>query len=188
VSSLQSIGGDLEQALEDVGVPSYVIDVDGVICWTNRAAAAVVGDVLGLPFTSVVAPEVAGGSREIFASKIAGAANVTDASLVVIDPRGDRVVVEVSSVPLLKDNRVIGVFGQVPSWHALPSARSHPRLTPRQSEVLHLLAHGRSTAQIAEHLHLSVATVRNHVRHLLVALGVHSRLEAVALARREHIV
>jgi DNA-binding NarL/FixJ family response regulator len=30
--------------------------------------------------------------------------------------------------------------------------------------------------------------VRNHVRHLLRALGVHTRLEAVAVARREHLV
>ena len=41
---------------------------------------------------------------------------------------------------------------------------------------------------MAEELHLSPETVRNHVRHVLQALGVHSRLEAVALARREHVV
>jgi DNA-binding NarL/FixJ family response regulator len=43
---------------------------------------------------------------------------------------------------------------------------------------------GHSTAQIANELHLSMETVRNHVRHLLRALGVHSRLEAVAVAQR----
>jgi DNA-binding NarL/FixJ family response regulator len=48
---------------------------------------------------------------------------------------------------------------------------------------LRLLEHGRSTQQIAEELHLSPETVRNHVRHVLRNLGVHSRLEAVALAR-----
>ena len=55
-------------------------------------------------------------------------------------------------------------------------------LTPRQAEVLRLLA-GRSTKQIAHELHLSPETVKNHVRHLLRALGVNSRLEAVAAAR-----
>ena len=60
-------------------------------------------------------------------------------------------------------------------------------LTPRQAEVLRLLEHGRSTDQIAEELHLSRETVRNHIRHILQALGVHSRLEAVALARHEHL-
>jgi DNA-binding NarL/FixJ family response regulator len=62
---------------------------------------------------------------------------------------------------------------------------SHPELhlTPRQEEVLRLLERGRSTVQIAEELHVSRETVRNHVRHLLHALGASSRLEAVAVAR-----
>ncbi len=42
--------------------------------------------------------------------------------------------------------------------------------------------------QIARELHLSIETVRNHVRHILRALDVHSRLEAVAVARREHLL
>jgi DNA-binding NarL/FixJ family response regulator len=62
---------------------------------------------------------------------------------------------------------------------------SHPELhlTPRQEEVLRLLERGRSTVQIADELHVSRETVRNHVRHLLHALGASSRLEAVAVAR-----
>jgi DNA-binding NarL/FixJ family response regulator len=58
----------------------------------------------------------------------------------------------------------------------------HPHLTPRQVEVLHL-EQGRSTKQIAAELHLSTETIRNHIRRLFQALGVHSRLEAVAAAR-----
>jgi DNA-binding NarL/FixJ family response regulator len=54
--------------------------------------------------------------------------------------------------------------------------------------VLRLLEQGRSTSQIAEELHLSIETVRNHIRHILRALGVHSRLEAVALTRRDHLL
>ena len=46
-----------------------------------------------------------------------------------------------------------------------------------------MLERGRSTKQIADELHLSRETVRNHVRHLLHALGAKSRLEAVAVAR-----
>ncbi|TML51560.1 MAG: response regulator transcription factor, partial [Actinobacteria bacterium] len=48
--------------------------------------------------------------------------------------------------------------------------------------------HGRSTEQIAAKLHLSPETVRNHIRALFRTLGVHSRLEAVAVARRQHLV
>jgi len=64
-----------------------------------------------------------------------------------------------------------------------PHAHPELHLTPRQEEVLRLLERGRSTVQIADELHVSRETVRNHVRHLLHALGASSRLEAVAVAR-----
>jgi DNA-binding CsgD family transcriptional regulator len=57
-------------------------------------------------------------------------------------------------------------------------------LTPRQTQVLALIANGASTKQIAQILHISEETVRNHVRHALVRLRVHSRAEAVAVAYR----
>ena len=48
--------------------------------------------------------------------------------------------------------------------------------------MLELLERGRSTQQIADELHISVETARNHVSRLLRAVGAHSRLEAVAIA------
>jgi DNA-binding NarL/FixJ family response regulator len=131
-------------------------------------------------------PRIAALSRELFAQKVAGAVPVTDAELVLVDAQGERVAVEVSSVPLMRGERIIGVFGQL-FHHPVEPTPAHPALTPRQAEVLRLLEHGRSTRQIAEELHLSPETVRNHVRAVLRALGVHSRLEAVALARRRHL-
>lgn len=77
----------------------------------------------------------------------------------------------------------IGVFGQVSDVLEEPHPHPELHLTPRQAEILRLLELGRSTAQIADELHLSRETVRNHVRHLLQAVGVSSRLEAVAVAR-----
>jgi DNA-binding CsgD family transcriptional regulator len=56
-------------------------------------------------------------------------------------------------------------------------------LTRRQSEVLHLLARGSSTQQIATDLFISPQTVRKHVEHIYERLGVHSRAAAVAAAR-----
>jgi PAS domain S-box-containing protein len=56
------------------------------------------------------------------------------------------------------------------------------RLTAREREVLHLLASGEGTAAIARRLVVSTATVRNHIQRILTKLGVHSRLQAVALA------
>ena len=184
MSTLKGIGGDLEEALQSVSVPSYVIDVTGIIRWVNPAAERLVGDCRGRQFTSVVAPEDTRRARELFAQKVAGTKRVTDASGVLIDADGDRVDVEISSVPLRRGHRVIGVFGQIPHWTETPPHIPHPRLTPRQGEILRMLEHGRSTSQIARELHLSQETVRNHVRHVLRALGVYSRLEAVAVERR----
>ena len=67
-----------------------------------------------------------------------------------------------------------------------PARRSGeaPGLTPRQREVLGMLAEGKGVKEIQRELYLSQATVRNHVRSLLQALGAHSQLEAIAKARK----
>lgn len=62
-------------------------------------------------------------------------------------------------------------------------ARAPSPLTPRELDVLRLLATGTSTVAIAQRLAIRPATVRNHVQRLLDRLGAHSRLEAVARAR-----
>jgi DNA-binding CsgD family transcriptional regulator len=66
----------------------------------------------------------------------------------------------------------------------LPTQRRLAGLTPRELEVLRLLVEGRSNRQIAEQLFISGKTASVHVTNLLAKLGVHSRLEAAALARR----
>jgi PAS domain S-box-containing protein len=184
VSELQAIDADVEHALEAINVPAYVIDSHGIIRWVNPAGQRIVGDVTGRQFTSVCAPEETRRAREVFASKIAGTAKVTDAEVVLVQEDGERIGVEVSSVPLYSGGQIIGVFGQLVHVDTEPDRPLHPHLTPRQAEVLRLLERGQSTQQIARELHLSLETVRNHIRHLLRALGVHSRLEAVALARQ----
>jgi PAS domain S-box-containing protein len=162
-----------------------MIDPAGVIRWVNPAASQIVGDVVGRQFTSVVAPEETRRAREIFARKILATSEVTDASVVVVDSAGSHVAVELSSVPLMDGDHVVGVFGQVTEVVEEPLTHPELHLTPRQAEVLRLLERGRSTTEIADELRLSRETVRNHVRHLLHAVGAKSRLEAVAVARGE---
>lgn len=180
---LDPFSDQIESALERVNVPSYLLDAGGVVRWINSAASRRVGDIRGRRFTAIVAPEDRRRSRELFASKVAGNLTVTDDEFVLVDSDGNRVSVEISSVPLVRGERVIGVFGQIKNERRAAPTPPDPRLTPRQSEVLRMLERGRSTQEIARELHLSPETVRNHVRHVLRALGVHSRLEAVALAR-----
>jgi PAS domain S-box-containing protein len=187
MSKLETLGNDVEEALEHLNVPSYVLDEHGIIRWVNPAAMQVVGDVRGKLFTSVVAPEETSRARDEFAKKVFGTQKTTDAEVVVLDGSGERALVEVHSVRLMRGDHVVGVFGQVEYEPLHEPVNALPSLTPRQAEILRLLERGRSTDQIAEELHLSKETVRNHIRHMLQALGVHSRLEAVALARHEHL-
>jgi len=66
-----------------------------------------------------------------------------------------------------------------------PSIRAGTQLeelTPRESEVLRLLAEGLTAAQIAAKLVISPKTAATHVQRILAKLGVHSRTQAVALA------
>jgi PAS domain S-box-containing protein len=58
-------------------------------------------------------------------------------------------------------------------------------LSPREREILRLMAEGRSAREIADRLFISYATVRNHTQHILEKLHMHSKLEAVALAYKE---
>ncbi len=64
-----------------------------------------------------------------------------------------------------------------------PDRRDVPALTARQLEMLNHLSEGKSVKEIKAELHLSEATVRNHIRSVLQALGAHSQLEALARAR-----
>lgn len=62
------------------------------------------------------------------------------------------------------------------------------QLTPREREVLSLLVAGSNSTEIARALTVSPNTVRTHVQSILAKLQVHSRLEAVAFARRHNLL
>jgi DNA-binding CsgD family transcriptional regulator len=178
-----NVGGDVERALGDVGVPSYVLDTTGIVRWINPAAERLLGDVRGRHFASVVAAEDGRLARELFTKKVLGTTAATDENAVLVSTAGERHAVEISAVPLMSGHQVVGVFGLLEEHPVESPAAPHPHLTPRQVEVLRLLERGRSTKQIAAELHISTETVRNHVRRLFLALGVNTRLEAVAAAR-----
>ena len=68
-----------------------------------------------------------------------------------------------------------------------PAGRE-PRLTARQLEVLTLMDEGLSARTIAGRLEIAEPTVRNHIRSILLELGCHSQLEALAAARRSGLI
>jgi two-component system nitrate/nitrite response regulator NarL len=69
--------------------------------------------------------------------------------------------------------------------HAAPA---RPHLTPREHEVLVMIAQGKSAPAIAHELHVSPATIKTHLKTLYEKLGVSDRAAAVAEAMRRGLI
>ncbi len=78
--------------------------------------------------------------------------------------------------------RMAEVFANPPQEERVPQI-PFPELTPREHEILELIAQGKSNAEIAERFTLSLKTVRNHVSNIFNKLQVSDRLQAALRAR-----
>lgn len=81
-------------------------------------------------------------------------------------------------------DRMLGTTGQKRTAEGLLLEQ----LTDRETEVLRLLSTGQRGDHIAQLLNISPNTVRTHIQNIIVKLGVHTRLEAVAFARRNGLL
>lgn len=70
--------------------------------------------------------------------------------------------------------------GRVAERTRKASARRLAALSNREREVLALLAQDKTARAVADELHISYATVRNHIQHVLAKMDAHSMLEAIA--------
>ena len=170
-------------------VPASLHDVEGRFLKVNAAAERASGNSnawwVGRHFTDPLPPD----ARENVVAQFRRAVESgepTDFETVFIDASQQLRGVRAQHLPLRSGDAIIGVL--ILAFEVRPPlsdpAGSAPRLTPRQREILDLIASGTSTTEIAEELTLSIETVRNHVRSVLSALGVHTRLEAIVVARR----
>lgn len=104
----------------------------------------------------------------------------------LIETREGKRRAQVSTVALDDGDARLFVHVLVP--HGVGSPGTQRLLTTRQQEVLELLAAGIPAKAVATRLEIAEVTVRNHIRAILVALGAHSQLEAIARARRLRLV
>ena len=189
-AALAELGTDLAAALEEIPVPAYLVDAEGRMLWANDQLRRVFGGPLPESSFDIVAPESRQLAREQQAVKrLTGKPTHFEAT--VLDAQQGRIPVEINSVSLRDHLQFVGVFGLVTPPGELepkPPPAREPRLTPRQHDVLRLLGHGASTAQIAQTLGISNETARNHIRGLLKRLGQSSRVAAVAYARRHGLI
>jgi DNA-binding NarL/FixJ family response regulator len=77
---------------------------------------------------------------------------------------------------------VVNGFGQSVPRRLHQQAAVRMRLTPRECQILELMARGLTNKEIAQQLSIEPATVKKHVYNLLGKLGVHKRTQAVSLA------
>ena len=175
------VAGEVIAALDDIPSPTAVLDQSGTIRWQNKASIALRGHRVGFEFTQFVAPADRDEAQSVFDRILAGG-EPAELGVHALNADGEYVALQGrwSVVPIRDGGKLVVVLSLGDS----APAESAVHLTPRQQAVLQLLAVGKSTNGIASELSLTPTTVRNHIANLLAALGVHSRLEAVAAARR----
>lgn len=181
--------GDLVPTLDRLNVPLVAVGRDRIVIWENAAARKLTGGMVSKPYVRALAPESRPPMERSFAQSMLNPTTLSEREVAMLRPDGSRVRAEISAVPVEANGYVIGFFGAVlVAGEARPAARRTADLTPRQAEVLRLLARGASTQQIEEELGISRDTVRNHIRALLRRLHARSRLEAVVIASAQGLL
>jgi PAS domain S-box-containing protein len=203
----------LTAMLERAGDGAFVIGADGRIELWNRAAERILGyparEVLGRPCCAVFVGVDDSGNRLCYQgchvmNLIKLEEPVQSFDMRTRSKSGNPVWINVSilAAPANARGQTVHLFRDVTATKELlrlvherlagPPTGNAPggpgaSLSRRELEVLRLMAEGASTVVAAERLHVSRATVRNHVQNILVKLGVHSRLEAVAFATKHRL-
>jgi len=199
--------------LTRAGDGAFVIGADGRIVLWNRSAEKVLGyparEVVGRPCCDVLAGRDANDNRLCYQgchvmTLVRMAEPVQSFDMRTRTKAGKPVWLNISilTMPNSKAESVtIHLFRDVTATKELlalvqdrlaASGGERPEaatlLTRRELDVLRLMVQGINTAGAAEKLHVSPATIRNHVQNILGKLGVHSRLEAVAYTTKHRLL
>ena len=208
--------GPLESALAGAGDGACAVGTDGRIVLWNRAAEKILGhparEALGRPCCDVFVGHDDDGNRLCYQGchvmkLIDLGETIQSFDMKTRSKAGQSVWLNVSILRVADGGPgglvTVHLFRDVTATKELLTL-VHERLTVtaereagvdhgavlsrRELEVLRLLAIGLNTRSVAERLHVSPATVRNHVQNLFAKLDVHSRLEAVAYASRHRLL
>ncbi len=164
-----------------------LVDDERRIVEVNEPALQLVGrtraELIGTSIVDVVDPsERAESARQwqafLRTGEYTGARDVLRAD-------GSTVAIEFAARLAAVDGRRLAIYvlmANDSSWPSPPSRSVTSPLTPREREVVSLIAMGRETSQIAQELHVSPETVRTHVRNAMAKLGAHTRAQLVAIA------
>lgn len=187
------------EVVSGTGDAAFASYESGRVAGWNLAAQELLGyssdEALGLPTEALLPDRVESqtglGRVETPASRFHARALHSDGRRVPLGVSVVRLPRPSGTSPLLLHIMIPDDSPSVPA-HTLasdgrPETAEGP-LTPRETEILQLLANGKPAQVIREQLHISLPTVRTHIRNILQKLQVHSQLEAVALAFRKRLI
>jgi DNA-binding CsgD family transcriptional regulator len=190
-------GNDMEfhERLTGSEPPSMVVDSEHRILLWNRGAERLLGrrasEVIGRRCHEVLGGRDPFGNRACHTmctpcAMLRAGEVVRPFEMTVALPGGTHRSLRISTTVVRRESwadLIVHTFEPIQAAAGVAPGEPPP-LTPRQREVLCLIAEGLQNKEIASKLGLSLATVRNHVHAILDSLGLHSKLEAVALAFR----
>jgi PAS domain S-box-containing protein len=207
---------DLDALLTNTADGVCAVGVDGRIVFWNRSAERLLGhtarEVVGKPCCDVFVGRDPAGNRLCYQgchvqTLVRRGEAVEHFEMATRTKAGRPVWLDISILAVPGARRdtttTVHLFRDVTTTHEVEAlvrerlAQMRPApddgpppadLTPRELTILRLIAGGASTRAMAEQLHVSPVTVRNHVQHILEKLGLHSRLEAAAYATRHGLV
>ena len=203
----------LDQALARTADGAFAVGADGRIVLWNRAAETILGygarEAIGRACCDLFAGHDDSGNRLCYRgchvmSLVQMGDPVHSFDMRTRTKAGRPIWLNVSTLPIgegpAAGGMTVHLFRDVTASKELvtllherlnaPAQADGPAeaLTRREQEILRLLASGLGTRSAADRLHVSPATVRNHVQNILGKLGAHSRLEAVAFATRHRLL
>jgi PAS domain S-box-containing protein len=198
----------LYQALTQAGDGAFVVSAAGRIVLWNRAAERLLGytaeEAIGRTCCELFGGRSGSEERSCTRDRRVTAAisqgqTVSNFDMKARTKAGQSMWLNVSTLALRREGAgetlTIHLIRDVSAAHeghaageSLTGDDSGGVLTPREREVLRLLAGGANTRRAAERLGVSPATVRNHVQNMFGKLGVHSRLQAVAYANNHGLL